>query len=106
MRLSFTLLPRVASPVKSIGRGRLVACHSSPLLRRHVWHQLRSVATQSNSTVNSKNCPACSAPLRSPLPACLQCGEISLLPSSTTFYELLDVPVQPNPFQIDLDHLK
>ncbi|KDQ09666.1 hypothetical protein BOTBODRAFT_47515 [Botryobasidium botryosum FD-172 SS1] len=54
-------------------------------------------------------CPACSAPLPTPLPACPKCAHISPLPDDTSYYTLFRLP-SPSPdnpaFNLDTKILK
>ncbi|OBZ80008.1 Iron-sulfur cluster co-chaperone protein HscB, mitochondrial [Grifola frondosa] len=59
-----------------------------------------------NTSQNPKRCPACSAVLPTPLPVCPSCAYIAKLPKSMTYYDMLDVPYEPNPFVVDTARLK
>ncbi|THH16895.1 hypothetical protein EW146_g3827 [Bondarzewia mesenterica] len=68
----------------------LLASHSAFLLRRHLHTPLPTL------------CPSCKAPLPTPLPACPRCFYIECLREpKPSFYEILDIPSEPNPFVID-----
>ncbi|KAF9076295.1 hypothetical protein BDP27DRAFT_1159541, partial [Rhodocollybia butyracea] len=53
-----------------------------------------------------KNCPSCSQPLPTSLPACSNCWNIWSLPADTSYHEIFSLPKESNPFVIDANALK
>jgi molecular chaperone HscB len=67
---------------------------------RFLVHKSLQRALSSRPT---RNCPKCSAPLQSTLPACASCHHIEPLPWNTRFETILGLETESsqNPFQID-----
>lgn len=55
---------------------------------------------------NPPDCPVCTLPLPSPVPACNKCWNIFSLPGETSHHELFDLPYEPNPFIVNIPMLK
>jgi hypothetical protein len=80
-----------------------------PRINRPVaWSSTKFYVTSADSGANttSRICFNCTEALPTPLPVCPSCSSISLTPSDITHYELLGVPMEPNPFVIDTKQLK
>lgn len=64
------------------------------------------VARLQSTARPSRPCPSCGRPLASNLPACTACGSIHPLPPNVPHHALFGLPVEPNPFAIDLPTMK
>src|SRR5580692_13162767 len=65
-----------------------------------------SARVHSSSPLPSAVCTSCAAPLPTRLPACPKCFHIERPVNKYDYYELLETPKSPNPFDINESQLK
>ncbi|KAH9849752.1 Co-chaperone Hsc20 [Lenzites betulinus] len=77
-------------------------------LSRHIPTVARVGSRNKHTDVSKcpKLCPSCSSPLPTALPVCSNCSFIEPIPQSMTYHEMLGTPYEPNPFLVDVLHLK
>ena len=74
--------------------------------RQASLQHVSSLSCRFVSSSAASRCPSCSALLPTPLPACPQCFFVTKLPPTATFYDIMGLPYDSNPFEVDPAQLK